>query len=121
MRPVNLFQKYWKDKDKILNVAARCLKSTKWKMLNTSGTLKRQNIIKARHQVKLVKEQVCRDIPGQECKIELVNCDHDGDYGGGGGGSSGDGKDVRNKIVQFCRILLKSKNKMKKKLGSFHP
>ena len=116
MRQVNLFQKYWKDKDKIQNVAARCLKSTKWKTLNTSGILKRQNIIEARHQVKLVKEQVCRDMPGQECKIELVNCDHDGEYGGGGDGNS-DGKDVRNKIVQFCRILLKSKNKMKKKVG----
>ena len=78
-------------------------------MLITSGILKRQNIIKAHHQVKLVKEQVCRDIPGQECKIELVNCDHDGEYGGGG-----DGKDVRNKIVQFCRISLKLKNKRKR-------
>ena len=64
-------------------------------MLNTSGTLKRQNIIKARHQVKLVKEQVCRDMPGQECKIELVNCDHDGEYGGGGDGNS-DGHDFND-------------------------
>ena len=56
--------------------------------------------------MKLVKEQVCRDIPGQECKIELVSCDYDGDYGGG------DGKDVRNNMVQFCRILLKLKNEM---------
>ena len=63
--------------------------------------------------MKLVKEQVCRDIPGQECKIELVNCDHDGDYGGGDSGS-GYGKDVRNNMVQFCRILLKLKNEMKK-------
>ena len=53
--------------------------------------------------MKLVKEQVCRDIPGQECKIELVSCDHDGDYGGGEGGG-GDGKDVKNNMVQFCRI-----------------
>ena len=37
--------------------------------------------------MKLVKEQVCRDIPGQECKIELVSCGHDGDYGGGEDGT----------------------------------
>ena len=72
--------------------------------------------------MKLVKEQVCRDIPGQECKIELVNYDHDGDHGGGEGGG-GDGKDVRNDMVQICRILLMLKKKKKKKmpiLASYH-